>query len=301
MSSSPTQTELILNQAGNAIRGLEGRILDVLDVAKPPDLDYAKHLAKVISKLSPIVANMIEFAIVSLLNERDWGGLGHWERQDPGFPDTIFVGQVAPVPGIEIKTWFPLATEITARFRDSVTQLDPSSTHVALVAWLPEYILWGRPQIIDVWIDTAYSLALARDSHYHNPPDYLVVEPQDTTERTRNLQQTNVAGYKFQGTPTQFPDATREVEGWGEEGHAYSPQPAYQRKVADLMGKYTYRLDTNFAKIDRIEHAGLEEFKTSVLERRVYGHAIQEWSRLIEDEQSLQRLLEQSPSENMIS
>ena len=38
----------------------------------------------------------------------------------PGFPDTIFIGpNVTPSPGFEIKAWFPLATEITARFKDS--------------------------------------------------------------------------------------------------------------------------------------------------------------------------------------
>ncbi len=36
-----------------------------------------------------------------------------------GFPDSIFAGKITPIPGFEIKTWFPLATEITARFKDT--------------------------------------------------------------------------------------------------------------------------------------------------------------------------------------
>jgi hypothetical protein len=31
-------------------------------------------------------------------------------RQDPSFPDTIFESEL-PKPGIEIKSWFPLAAE----------------------------------------------------------------------------------------------------------------------------------------------------------------------------------------------
>ena len=107
----------ILLDASKALAGFAGRTLDVLEVARPPDLDYAIHLSKVVSKLSPLVGNMIEYGAVSYLNEKvAHPKEGKWERQDPGFPDTIFRGKVTPAPGIEIKTWFPLATEITARF-----------------------------------------------------------------------------------------------------------------------------------------------------------------------------------------
>jgi hypothetical protein len=70
-----------------------------------------------------------------LLNKREeFGAAGHWIRQDPGFPDTIFQGTVDPMPGFEIKTWFPLATEITARFKDSQNHFTRGNTYVALLA-----------------------------------------------------------------------------------------------------------------------------------------------------------------------
>ena len=58
---------------------------------------------------------------MEFLNDQpEYQELGEWQRQDPGFPDMIFVGPtVTPSPGFEIKAWFPLATEITARFKDS--------------------------------------------------------------------------------------------------------------------------------------------------------------------------------------
>ena len=190
----------VLNKAKTTITGLTGRTLDILDVAQPKDVEYALHLAKVVSKLSPILGNMIEYSVVKFLNESgDWNGAGKWVRQDPGFPDAVFISnkQQGPIPGVEVKTWFPLATEITARFRESVTHFSDDNVDVAVVAWIPEHILYGKPKIIGVWTDTAVSLATARDAHYHNPPDYVVIEPQDTTARTANLQQTNHSVISF--------------------------------------------------------------------------------------------------------
>ena len=274
----------ILQAASNHLISLENRVIPVLEVSKPNTLDYANHLAKVVSKLSPLVGNMIEFYVCEELNKLEWNNQGEWIRQDPGFPDTIFRGNVNPTPGIEIKTWFPLATEITARFKDSISFFEHNQTNVALVAWLPEYIIYGKPKIIDVWIGTAQSLAVARDSHYHNPPDYLVFEPEDTTNRTVNLQQTNVNGYKFQGDKELFKRTQAVVDSWGYEKGKYFHNFEYQQKIKQLLGEFPYRLDTNFAKIDRIQHQGLEEFKTQVLRKNIHNHTIREWSKIIDDE-----------------
>ena len=185
----------ILSIAKSELTSLDSNLIDVLDLTRPATLDYAKQLAKVISKLSPLLGNMIEFSTVDLLNEYDWGGLGKWVRQDPGFPDALFQSDsIKPNPGIEIKAWFPFATEITARFKDSVTIFNDDNIDVALIAWLPEHVIWGKPQIIDVLVVSGKSVAQARDLHYHRPPDYLVFEPEDTSDRTSNLQQTNTNG-----------------------------------------------------------------------------------------------------------
>lgn len=275
-------TSTVLLQASKALGDLKDQIIDVLTIHKPKDLEYAKHLPRVVSKLSPLVGNMLEYSIVNYLNTvDDFMKYGKWVRQDPGFPDTLFIGSIKPKPGIEIKTWFPLATEVTARFKDSQSHFNASQTNVAVIAWLPENIFFGRPKIIDVWVDSAISLALARDTHYHNPPDYLVFEPEDTTLRTSNLQQTNTNGYKFQGTPKQLEEAKKLVSTWGKESARYSYSPQYQQLLKTLLGRFPYRLDTNFAKIDRIEHKGLEKFKTEVLNKVIFGETILKWSKII--------------------
>ena len=272
----------ILAIAKQELTALDSHLIDILDIKRPPSLAYAKNLAKVISKLSPLLGNMIEFSTVDLLNEHDWADNGQWIRQDPGFPDALFQSQsILPNPGIEIKAWFPFATEITARFKDSVTIFKDNNIDMALIAWLPENVIWGKPQIIDVLVVSGKSVAEARDFHYHKPPDYLVFEPEDTSDRAANLQQTNTNGYKLQQDKCDINKAKLVVDGWGEAGKRYSPAPEYQRLLRTLYGDFVYRLDTNYAKIDRIEHDEIEAFKTRVLEREFHGKTIKQWSNIL--------------------
>lgn len=109
----------VLASASLHLQRLAGHVFDVLTISKPISPDAAVNLSKVVSKLSPLLGNLIEFNTVEFLNDQlEYHKLGEWRRQDPGFPDTIFVGpKVIPTPGFEIKAWFPLATEITGPFQ----------------------------------------------------------------------------------------------------------------------------------------------------------------------------------------
>lgn len=276
-------TREILASASRHLQGLAGHVFDLLTIAKPISPDAAVNLSKVVSKLSPLLGNLIEFNTVEFLNDQpEYQGLGEWLRQDPGFPDTIFLGPtITPTPGFEIKAWFPLATEITARFKDSQNHFTHDQTHVCMLAWLPDQLIFGKPKIIDVCIVSGRSVAEARDNHYHNPPDYLVLEPEDTTTRTRNLQQTNTNGFKWQGTPALFDEARKLVESWGAEGSHYKPTPEYQALLRQLINRFPYRLDTNFAKMDRIVHPGIEDFKQRVGGTTIHGLTVAQWTRLL--------------------
>lgn len=272
----------ILIQSKAELTSLDNHLIDVINIKRPTSVEYAKQLAKVISKLSPLLGNMIEFSTVDLLNEHNWENRGEWIRQDPGFPDALFKSDTVLLnPGIEIKAWFPFATEITARFKDSITMFNQDNIDVALIAWLPENVIWGKPQIIDVLVVGGRSVAEARDRYYHRPPDYLVFEPEDTTARTANLQQTNTNGYKLQTDKCNVADAIKVVESWGANGKEYSPSPAYQKLLRTLYGQFVYRLDTNYAKIDRIEHDEIKAFKTCVLNTQFQGKTIRQWSAIL--------------------
>lgn len=275
-------TQKILTSASVHLQQLTGHVFDILSISKPRTTSATINLTKVLSKLSPLIGNLIEFNAVEFLNTLpDYRPFGRWERQDPGFPDAIFVGSVTPTPGFEIKAWFPLSTEITARFKDSQEHFTHDQTHVCMLAWLPDHLIYGKPRIIDVCVVSGRSVAESRDKHYHNPPDYLVIEPEDTTKRTRNLQQTNTNGYKFQGTADQFVQASKMTDDWGLRARGYQTTHDYQARLRQLLGAFPYRLDTNFAKMDRIMHNGIEHFKQRVLDTNVHGMAIKEWSRIL--------------------
>jgi len=278
----PRNTEEVLQVAETHLTSLVGHVFDLITVSKPVSPDAALNLSRVVSKLSPLLGNLIEFNLVEILNEEaEFSALGKWERQDPGFPDTIFRSKVVPTPGIEIKAWFPLATEITARFRDSQNHFKEDNTRVAMLAWLPENLIYGKPKIVDVCVVSAASVAAARDKHYHTPPEYLVIEPEDTSTRTRNLQQTNTAGYRWQGGAKDLVTAREIVESWGRNGADYKPTPEYQRRLRELMSQFTYRLDTNFAKMDRIMHPEIEDFKDRVCGSTLHGMTILSWAKLL--------------------
>ncbi|MDD5512371.1 MAG: hypothetical protein PHD09_01205 [Candidatus Omnitrophica bacterium] len=275
-------TQEVIKIATKHLTSMQGHAFDVLSVSKPISPDAAVNLSKVVSKLSPILGNLIEFNTVEYLNDqKEFTPYGKWLRQDPGFPDAIFQGSITPTPGFEIKAWFPLATEITARFKDSQNHFINDQTHVALLAWLPEQLIFGKPIILDVCVVSGKSVAVARDTHYHNPPDYLVLEPEDTSSRTRNLQQTNTNGYKWQGTSEQFNKAKKIVASWGSDAKKYAPTPAYQTRLRELISRFPYRLDTNFAKMDRIVHSGIEDFKIKVLGINFQGKTVGEWSKIL--------------------
>jgi len=275
-------TQTILKNASGHLQLLEGHIFDVISLSKPVSIENALNICKIVSKLSPLIGNLIEFNTVDFLNAKnDFPEIGKWKRQDPGFPDTIFDSTVKPTPGFEIKAWFPLATEITARFKDSQNHFKGNQTDVAIIAWLPENVIYGCPRIVGIEVVTGGSVAKARDDHYHNPPDYLVLEPEDTSTRTSNLQQTNTNGYKFQGSEKEFADAEKIVNSWGMDGKKYYPTTDYQQKLRTLFSKFKYRLDTNYAKMDRIVHPGIEGFKSRISELTFHGMSIQKWNNIL--------------------
>lgn len=274
------QIQAIIKRASAVLQPKVGHIFDQLEISKPRTQFEALNLLKITSKLSPIIGNLFEIEAVEALttaNQFKRGGL--WIRQDPGFPDVLYQTNQPVEAGFEVKAWYPFATEITGRFKDSQTRFSQDQTYVLMFAWVPEHMLFGRPKLLNLCIVSARSVAESRDRHYHNPPDYIVIEPLDTSLRTRNLQQTNTSGYKFQGTPKEMERAQKLVRKWGARATQYQPTSEYQMRLRELQAKFNYRLDTNYAKMDRVIHEGLEVFKSKVMNTSVEGRTIAEWSR----------------------
>lgn len=279
-------TKKILEIAKIHLKHLPGEVFDAIELGKPDSVEEAKNLIKIISKLSPLVGNLIEFDVVAYLNKvEQFKDIGEWKRRDPGFPDAIFESEIKPLPGFEIKAWFPLATEITARFKDSQSHFKDDQTNMLMLTWLPENIFYGKPKIIDYLVVPCKSVAKSRDDHYSNPPDYVVLEPEDTSQRTSNLQQTNTNGYKFQGSDKEFKNAQEVSRELDLKRGNYSPEIQYQAKLRILLEKYKYRLDTNFAKMNRIENEEINKFKDRVYATQYHGKKISEWRKIFNSDE----------------
>lgn len=276
--------EAELARAEEMLSGLKGETVEALSVNSLEARD-APFLGLIVSKLSPIIGNLLEKRIVQLLSEADTEHGLRWVRQDPGFPDALLVSPSGSSTnaGYEVKAWYALSTEITGRFRESQNLLAGKDVRLVLVAWMMSHVVYGQPVILDVLSSPALSVAEARDRHYHHPPKYLIVEPGDTTTRTSNLRQTNVNGYRLQESGSLLVMADRDAAAKRLPMTTPPNSASAQELARELMNKFPYRLDTNFAKIDRIEHAGIETFKTRVLGGRMRGKTLSQWARLLRD------------------
>lgn len=290
-----------LARAEEMLKSLANETIETIRINSIESMD-APFLGLIVSKLSPMIGNLIERRITALLADEDAEHGMKWLRQDPNFPDALLVdrdGQSTGV-GYEVKAWYALSTELTGRFRESVNLLAPRHVRVVIVSWMMSDLVYGTPTILDVLTVDALSVAEARDAHYHNPPDYVCLEPQDTTARTRNLQQTNVLGYKLQeAAPQRVRKAARLVA-----GHAGRGLPAHDAAAQDLAitltNSFTYRLDSNFAKVDRIDHHEIEAFKANILSRQFRDQSLTYWIRLLRSLNNERRPAEQAQAASVI-
>lgn len=270
-----------MTRAERLLHSLKGSTIDTVSINSLGAED-APFLGLVVSKLSPIIGNLLEHKIIGLIGRGSKHGL-IWQRQDPDFPDIVLIDRKGKSTrtGYEVKAWYALSTELTGRFRESRNLLNNRNVRVVIVAWIMSHIVYGSPLILDVLSVDAASIAARRDEHYHKPPLYLTVEPQDTSLRTRNLQQTNVNGYRMQeNDPLRLAEAQKLVD--GHPGRIANPHTQEAQALnMELMNRFTYRLDTNFAKVDRIDHPDIERFKVSVLGSVEQGRRVTQWAGIL--------------------
>lgn len=272
-----------MDRAQAVLQNLVGESVETLSVNSLSS-DDAPFLAQIVSKLSPMIGNLLERRIIQVLADEAENGYS-WIRQDPGFPDAALVDPTGAITdsGFEVKAWYAFSTELTGRFKESRNLLAGKDVRLVVVAWAMSHLVYGTPQILGVISIPADEVAKSRDDHYFVPPRYLTVEPNDTTERTRNLQQSNVNGYRFQETND---DALERAAAWVREQGLAALEPhtvSAQELVSKLMSDFNYRLDTNFAKIDRIDNSEIETFKSAILDAEFREKKISDWTKLLRD------------------
>jgi len=68
------KTKAVIELASDRLQGLPNRSFDIFTLGKPIDLNEAVSMArlyKIISKVSPLVGNLIEFDTANFLNQFD--------------------------------------------------------------------------------------------------------------------------------------------------------------------------------------------------------------------------------------
>ena len=64
----------------------------------------------------------------------------------------------------------------------------------------------------------------------------------------------------------------------GRKRHGIQHRCRIPSKLKRLQSAAKYRLDTNYAKIDRFEHHEIESFKSDILSREFFGKPIKFWA-----------------------
>jgi hypothetical protein len=92
-----------------------------------------------------------------------------------------------------------------------------------------------------------------------------------------------VNGYRLQDDSLDSLDEARRVA-MTSAGYRVEPHTSEAQALAlELMNSYRYRLDTNFAKIERIDNQDIERFKAHMLATIHEGRTVSSWTRLLRD------------------
>lgn len=285
---APDDPELleVIEKSRETTKGLIDTKLDAITI-KSVDPAEAPLLGANVSKLSPMTSTLLEHRVVLDLAKATDGGRFQIERQDPGFPDAgVFLDGLPTGHGLELKAHNVLSTEITGRFRASQLALEGKLIYVVIIAWVMDKIIHGQPLILDVAYVDAMSIAKRRDAHYNKPPKYLVSPPDDNEGRIASMLLRNVEGHVLQPSNTEADLARVKViqDALMEKADLGVPHDQHTAELTKhLRQNLNYRLDTNFAKIDRIRHDDVEEFKTRNLDREYLGRTFREWRQILRD------------------
>lgn len=273
---------------------IDGRTMDVLTVNKC-DEDAVVEFLKNMSKLSSLMSVQIETRALKrvnalygdqlpdnagwVINER----IGGEKYPDLAFADFDFQPSSDWVwPGVEIKAWCPFATEMSGRMMKGQSIMQKYPDQLLLVAWLPEHLLYGKPQVIGTWVGDGLEMAKSRDEYWHDPPRSLILEPDFSPDREAHKQHTNVDRYLWDDSDAKLDEAREMARDLDLLGTAYSYEDDYQRRVRQLYSTFTYKKGTNFRKLNRLHHDPLDTFPERIRQNTmIEGKTLAEWNTLL--------------------
>lgn len=271
------QVHIEISRANVQLASLAGTCIDSI-IINSSDPREAPYLSMLLPRLSPYIGNLLERRVADLLNREVRHGF-RWIHQEQDIPETCLLspGNISTECGFEVKAWHALSSKITSRFRVSTQQLKGRNIRLVIISWMMTKVLFGAPTILDVLSVDAYSVARLRDFNYHNPPENLIIEPEDIQNDGDSLQRNHVNGYRIM---EREPEAL-EAAWAAARSHPDFQAPPGSERAQDfsrmLLEKYEYKLDGKFAKIDWAKHPEVEAFKSNVLRMEPYGCPLKDW------------------------
>jgi len=270
---------------------IDQRTLNILKVNKCNE-DAVIEFIKNMSKLSSLISVQIETKALKRINATYGDSLpdnvgwvvneriGGEKYPDLAFGDFEFdPGSDWVWPGVEIKAWCPFATAMSGRMMKGQSIMQKYPDQLLLVAWLPEHLLYGKPQVIGTWVGDGLEMAKSRDEYWHDPPRSLILEPDFSPDREAHKQHTNVDRYLWDDSDDKLDEAREMARDLDLLGTTYSYEGDYQRRVRQLYSSFTYKKGTNFRKLNRLHHDPLDTFPERIRQNTtIEGKTLAEWN-----------------------
>ena len=271
---------------------INGQRINILTINKC-DEDAVIPFLKNMSKLSSLISVQIETRSLARLdaiygedlpNDVEWvinERVGGEKYPDLAFADLEFSPSSNWVwPGVEIKTWCPFATEMSGRMMKGQSIMENYPDQLLLVAWLPDHLLYGDPQVIGTWVGDGLEMAKSRDDYWHDPPKSLILEPDFSPDREAHKQHTNVDRYLWDDDDSNLEAAEQMAKDLGLYATPYSYDDDYQENVRKVYNSFNYKKGTNFRKLDRLHHDPLDNFPDRIREDTIIeGKSLDEWNK----------------------
>ena len=276
------QLRSVLDWCGSYLnRKFAQQPLDIVRVGKPISVGFACELFSQYKEFAVLCNRMVELTLVESLSGFAGDGSGSWLREKQRSNALYYDCPVLqPTPRVIIKAWQALTVDKPTRFSESSKLFADDNVLVINVGWTLEHIIWGRIRVLNVVSVSARELAESRSKCCYSPPDYLVCEEENGRLNSQIIDTSLTRGYSFTGTEEQRQQALELSGRLGLNKDNYSSDRNYQVKLYQLLGRFPYREDKEYAIIDQIGHPDVARARREALDTVLDGMPVSEFAHL---------------------
>jgi hypothetical protein len=256
----------------------EHQTLEAISVGKPANVQLAGEWFAHFPEFAVLCNRLVESVVADGLS--CFGG-GVWKREKQRSNVLYFDSPEAkPTPRVIVKAWQSFPVERPTRFSESGGLFEEDNVSLINVGWALEHMIWGRIRILNVVDVSAKAMTEARNRHYYNPPVYVVCEEESERFSSTITDAKQTRGYKFIGGEEQLRQAAELAARLGLAKDNYCCGRSYQTKLYQLLGRFPYREDKDYAVIDLIEQQDVAGARKEALDTVLDGASVREFALL---------------------